>query len=190
MGAGCFCNGVFHGPLVKWLKLVSIHRCGPSLISMLTSGLMEGRQLGRQQEKAAGGAGHNNQQLQTTGLYQGHRDEEKDKGKDKLKTTNRIKDTVMKKRQVKNNQQVQTTGLHQGKGTNKRGRKLTTYILVKMYFSSSFFSHMKRGTMLVLGRLACTHLPKTKKSPFLEPFSPRTLHCCFHSSMKTKKRTS
>ena len=82
--------------MVKGLNLVSIHLCG--LISMLTSGLMEGRQVGGQQEKEAGGAGHNNQQLQTTGLYQGHRDEEKDKGKDKLKTTNRIKDTVMKKR--------------------------------------------------------------------------------------------
>ena len=102
---------------------------------MLTSGLMEGRQVGGQQEKEAGGAGHNNQQLQTTGLYQGHRDEEKDKGKDKLKTTNRIKDTVMKKRQVKNNQQVQTTGLHQGKGTNKRGRKLTNVLPLHQHTS-------------------------------------------------------
>ena len=68
--------------MVKGLNLVSIHLCG--LISMLTSGLMEGRQVGGQQEKEAGGAGHNNQQLQTTGLYQGHCDEEKDKAKDKL----------------------------------------------------------------------------------------------------------
>ena len=58
---------------------------------MLTSELMEGRQVGRQQEKAAGGAGHNNQQLQTTGLHQGHGDEDKykDKGKDKLKNIRR-----------------------------------------------------------------------------------------------------
>ena len=74
----------------------------------------------------------NNQQLQTTGLYQWHRDEEKDK--------------------------LKTTGLHQAKGTNKRGRKLTnvsfafapTYILVKMYFFS-FFLPCEKGNNVRTG---------------------------------------